>query len=48
LKAALGGTADIASVFSEHACEPLDAEIEYLTSILASPTWRHRQQRARE
>ena len=38
---------DIASVLSQHACEPLDCEIEHLESILASRTWRHRQQEAR-
>ena len=35
---------DIASVLSQHACEPLDDEIEHLSSILASFTSRHRQQ----
>jgi hypothetical protein len=38
---------DIASVLSQHACEPLDSEIEHLTSILASLAWRHWQQEAR-
>jgi len=38
---------DIASVLSQHACEPLDCEIAHLESILASRTWRHRQQEAR-
>ena len=38
---------DIASVLSQHACEPLDNEIEHLTSILTSHAWRHRQQEAR-
>jgi hypothetical protein len=35
---------DIASVLSEHAWEPLDAEIEHLASILAPLAWRHRQE----
>ena len=34
---------DIASVLSQHACEPLDCEIAHLESILASRTWRCRQ-----
>lgn len=38
---------DIASVLSQHACEPLDCEIEHLTSILASLAWRHPQQEVR-
>ena len=38
---------DIASVLSQHACEPLDDEIEHLASILASLTCRHRQQEVR-
>ena len=38
---------DIASVLSNHACEPLDCEIEHLESILASLTWRHGQKEAR-
>jgi hypothetical protein len=33
---------DIATVLSQHACEPLDAEIEHLESILASLACRHR------
>jgi hypothetical protein len=33
---------DIAIVLSQHACEPLDAEIEHLESILASLACRHR------
>src|SRR5215470_666552 len=37
---------DIASVLSQHACEPLDCEIAHLESILASRTWRRRQQEA--
>ena len=38
---------DIASVLSQHACEPLDDEIEHLSSILASFTCRHRQPEVR-
>jgi hypothetical protein len=38
---------DIASVLSEHACVPLDDEIEHLQSILASLTWRKHQQEVR-
>ena len=38
---------DIASVLSHNACEPLDEEIEHLTSILASFAWRHRQKEVR-
>ena len=38
---------DIASVLSQHACEPLDSEIEHLASVLTSLAWRHRQQEAR-
>ena len=38
---------DIASVLSHNACEPLDEEIEHLTSILASLAWRHRQREVR-
>jgi hypothetical protein len=34
-------------VLSQHACEPLDDEIEHLASILASLTCRHRQQGVR-
>jgi hypothetical protein len=34
---------DIASVLSEHACQPLDSEIEHLESILTSLSWRKRQ-----
>ena len=34
---------DIASVLSEHACQPLDEEIEHLASMLASCTSRSRQ-----
>ena len=39
---------DIAYVLSEHACEPLDSEIERIESILASCPRRRRQQEARE
>ena len=38
---------DIATVLSQHACEPLDDEIEHLASILASLACRHRQQEVR-
>jgi hypothetical protein len=38
---------DIARVLSEHACEPLDSEIERIESILALRTWQRRQQEAR-
>jgi hypothetical protein len=38
---------DVASVLSQHACEPLDSEIEHLESILASCAWRCRQREAR-
>jgi hypothetical protein len=34
---------DIASVLSEHACEQLDDEIEYLSSLLSTYTRRIRQ-----
>ena len=37
---------DIASVLSQHACEPLDCEIEHLASMLASRNWPRRQQGA--
>src|SRR5262245_32369608 len=37
---------DIASVLSQHACEPLDCEIAHLESILASRIWQRRQQEA--
>ena len=33
---------DIATVLDQHACEPLDFEIEHLESILASLACRHR------
>jgi hypothetical protein len=32
---------DIATVLDQHACEPLDCEIEHLEFILASLTCRH-------
>jgi hypothetical protein len=35
---------DIAYVLSEHACEPVDSEIERIESILASCPRRRRQQ----
>jgi hypothetical protein len=38
---------DIASVLSEHACQPLDDEIEHLSSLLASCAWRARMREAR-
>jgi hypothetical protein len=38
---------DIASVLSQHACEPLDSEIERIECILASRIWRGRQQEVR-
>jgi hypothetical protein len=37
---------DIASVLSEHACGPLDDEIEHLSSLLASCARRSRLQEA--
>jgi hypothetical protein len=37
---------DIASVLTQHACEPLDSEIARLESILASRAWSRRQQEA--
>jgi hypothetical protein len=39
---------DIATVLSQHACEPLDSEIEHLESVLASLTCRHRWKGVRE
>jgi hypothetical protein len=33
---------DVATVLDQHACEPLDFEIEHLESILASLAYRHR------
>ena len=38
---------DIAYVLSQHACEPLDSEIERIESILASCLWRREQQEVR-
>jgi hypothetical protein len=38
---------DIASVLSQHACVPLDTEIERIEGLLASYTWRPRQQEMR-
>jgi hypothetical protein len=35
-------TPDIASVLSQHACEPLDSEIERIESLLASCPCRRR------
>ena len=39
---------DIAYVLSEHACEPLDREIERIESLLASCLWRNQQQEVRQ
>ena len=39
---------DIASVLSQHACEPLDTEIERIESLLASRAWRCRQEEVRQ
>jgi hypothetical protein len=39
---------DIAFVLHEHACEPLDQEIERIESLLASCLWRHQQQEVRQ
>ena len=38
---------DIATVLTQHACDPLDAEIERIESLLASHLWRHRRQEVR-
>src|SRR5882724_12104270 len=35
---------DIAFALHEHACEPLDREIERIESLLASRLWRHQQE----
>ena len=43
-----GSDADISFVLHEHACEPLDREIERIESLLASCLWRHRQKEARQ
>jgi hypothetical protein len=40
--------ADIAFVLNEHACEPLDCEIERIESLLASCLWRHQQGEMRQ
>jgi hypothetical protein len=39
---------DIAFVLHEHACEPLDREIERIESLLASFLWRHEQKEVRQ
>ena len=39
---------DIASVLNEHACEPLDREIERIESLLASCLWRYQQAEVRQ
>ena len=39
---------DIACVLNEHACEPLDREIERIESLLASCLWRHQQAEVRQ
>jgi hypothetical protein len=39
---------DIAVVLNEHACEPLDREIERIESLLASRLWRHRKEEVRQ
>ena len=39
---------DIAFVLHEHACEPLDREIERIESLLASCLWRNQQEEARQ
>jgi hypothetical protein len=39
---------DIAFVLHEHACEPLDREIERIESLLASCLWRHQQEEVRQ
>jgi|GEM_PF-2532310 len=39
---------DIAFVLNEHACAPLDREIERVESLLASCLWRQRQQEVRQ
>src|SRR5262245_5634924 len=38
---------DIAHVLTQYACDPLDAEIERIESLLASHLWRHPQQEVR-
>ena len=39
---------DIAFVLDEHACEPLDREIERIESLLASCLWRQQQAEVRQ
>ena len=39
---------DIASVLNEHACEPLDREIERIEFLLASCLWRNHQEEVRQ
>ena len=39
---------DIACVLNEHACEPLDREIERIESLLASCLWRHERAEVRQ
>jgi hypothetical protein len=39
---------EIAFVLHEHACEPLDQEIERIESILASSLWRQQQAEVRQ
>jgi hypothetical protein len=39
---------DIAFVLNEHACEPLDREIERVESLLASCLWRRQQEDVRQ
>src|SRR5690349_10263193 len=39
---------DIAFVLHEHACEPLDREIERIESLLASCLWRQQQEEVRQ
>src|SRR3954468_11876994 len=39
---------DIAFVLHEHACQPLDREIERIESLLASCLWRHQQEEVRQ
>jgi hypothetical protein len=39
---------DVAFVLHEHACEPLDREIERIESLLASCPWQHKQEEVRQ
>jgi hypothetical protein len=39
---------DIAFVLHEHACQPLDREIECVESLLASCLWRQQQEEVRQ